>query len=108
MALEVETDDDDIAEHFPALRVLTEKTIKQSGCVCRFHKNDPDPWPSVLHAHEYDRNLKLDAITGNIFDATTRDRCRRLKKGKLRNIQAQLRNSPDFAATVAENIDDPN
>ena len=33
VALEVETDDDDIAEHFPALRLLTEKTIKQSGCV---------------------------------------------------------------------------
>ena len=64
--------------------------------------------PSVLHAHEYDRNLKLDAITGDIFDATTRDHCMRLKNGKLRDIQAQLRDSPGFSATVAQHIDDPN
>ena len=48
VALEVETEDDDIAEHFTALRLLTEKTIKQDGYIWRFHKNDPDPWPSVI------------------------------------------------------------
>ena len=53
-----------------------------------------------MHAHEYDRNVKLDAITGDIFDATTRDRCMRLKKGKLLDIQARLRESPDFAALL--------
>lgn len=52
-------------------------------------------------------DLKLDAITGDIFDATTRVRCMRLKKGKLRDIQTQLRDSPDFSATVAHHIDDP-
>ena len=40
VALEVASDDDDIAEHFTALRLLTEKTIKQSGYIWRFHKND--------------------------------------------------------------------
>ena len=105
VVLEVVTHEEDVAEHFTALRVLTEKTIKQDGCVWRFHKNDADPWPSVLHAHEYEQNLKLDAVTGRIYDATTRALWRRLKRKKLQEIQTQLRESEDFADAVTEHVD---
>jgi hypothetical protein len=33
----------------------------------RFQKNDPDPWPSLLHGHHSWKPLKLDAITGFPF-----------------------------------------
>ena len=103
--LEVVTHDEDMGESLPIFRLLTEKTIKQDGYVWKFHKMDADPWPSVLHGHEYDHNLTLDAITGKIYDATTRAHCNQLRTKSLHDVQAQLRASKDFADAVAEHID---
>jgi hypothetical protein len=66
-----------------------------------FHKTDVDTWPSILHGHEYDKNLKLDALTGDIFDVATRQRCATLTEKKLKVIQEELRQSKDFADRVA-------
>ena len=90
------------------MRLLTEKTIKQKGYVWRFHKNDADQWPSKLHGHEYHKNLKIDAITGEIYDAGTRELCMKLNVKKLEAIQSELRASPDFVALVAKYIDGDN
>lgn len=103
--LEITTEEDGIGEEFNALRLLTEKTIKQSGYIWKFHKNDIDPWPSKLHGHEYDKNLTLDAINGCIYDTATRECCMKLKSRELNRIQKELRNSGDFEALVRDAID---
>jgi hypothetical protein len=62
----------------------------------RFHKNDPDPWPSLLHGHHSQKPLKLDAITGFIYRIQTRKQVQRLKEKALREVQAALLASKDF------------
>jgi hypothetical protein len=101
-ALKVSTDDDDIDEEFDVPRMLTERTIRQAGFVWIFHKTDADQWPSALHGHDYDKNMKLDALTGDIFDAVTKQRCATLKQKKLTQIQEELRRSRDFADRVTQ------
>jgi hypothetical protein len=62
-----------------------------------FHKSDADPWPSLLHGHHNQRPLKLDAITGEIFNIHSRKCVQKLKSKELARIQAQLFSSKDFA-----------
>ncbi|CAN7633647.1 hypothetical protein [Brucella pseudogrignonensis] len=90
--------DVDLVEH--AFQRLDEKTIKGNGFTWRFHKNDIDPFPSELHAHDYEQGLKLDAIDGKFYDASTKSHRGTLKKRILEDIQSQLRASPDFCDKV--------
>jgi hypothetical protein len=106
-ALNIATQDSDIAQEFAVARFLIERTIKQGGSVWVFHKTDVDTWPSILHGHEYDKNLKLDALTGDIFDVATRQRCATLTAKKLKVIQDELRQSKDFADRVALHLGAP-
>jgi hypothetical protein len=62
-----------------------------------FHKNDADPWPSMLHGHHNERPLKLDAITGFIYSVHTRKHVQSLRRGELECVQRALINSKDFA-----------
>lgn len=103
--LAVETSEDSIAEEFDVLRYLTEKQAKRGGYVWIFHKTDADGWPSPLHGHDYDKGLKLDAVTGDIYDVGTKERCKTLKTRDLQAIQAKLRASKDFKDSVATLID---
>jgi hypothetical protein len=105
--LTVETSEDSIAEEFEVVRFLTEKQVKRGGYIWKFHKSDADNWPSPLHGHDYDKGLKLDAITGGIYDVGTRERCKTLKAGDLQAVQAELRASKDFKEVVATLIDNP-
>lgn len=98
--LKVETQEEDIGEEVQSLRLLTEKTIRQQGYCWRFHKNDLDDWPSGLHGHDYDKNLTLDAVTGDIYDATTRKKLKSLKQKKLKELQNELRASKDLEDRV--------
>jgi hypothetical protein len=61
-----------------------------------FHKNDPDPWPSLLHGHHNSEPLKLDAITGGIYNIHTRQLVQTLKKTNLQWVHEQLLASKDF------------
>jgi hypothetical protein len=61
-----------------------------------FHKNDPDPWPSLLHGHHNERPLKLDAVTGFIYSIHTREYVQRLRPKALLPIQMTLLASKDF------------
>lgn len=106
-ALTIETREIAIDKEFDVPQLLVEKLIKRKGHVWDFHKTDADPWPSRLHGHDYDKGLKLDAITGDIYDVATRARCKTLKKRELKNVQAQLRASKDFKNLVVDLIDKP-
>jgi hypothetical protein len=102
VAMVVNTDETDIAEEYPVLRLLTERTVRQAGYIWVFHKSDADHWPSALHAHDYDKNMKLDALTGDIYDAATKQLCAKLKAKKLEEIHRELRQSKDFADKIAQ------
>ena len=95
--LVVETGPESIAEEFRVPQSLDEKTVKRGGYVWRFHKEDRDDWPSKLHGHDYEKGLKIDAITGDIYDVRTRQRLKKLKPRDLEVIQKQLRSSEDFS-----------
>jgi hypothetical protein len=101
-ALTFQTSEDEIAEVFEVPVSLVEKTVKRDGYVWRFHKSDPDNWPSALHGHDYEKNLKLDAFTGDIYDVGTRNRCKKLSDKALASIQGELRASADFGPKLEE------
>jgi hypothetical protein len=101
----IETAEDSIEQEFDVPRLLVEKIIKRNGYIWDFHKSDPDPWPSPLHGHDYDRALKLDAITGDIFDVSTRERCKRLKPKHVKAVQDELRATSDLKHLVQELVD---
>lgn len=104
VALTLETAETEIAEEYQVRRYLTEITVKRSGYVWRFHKNDPDHWPSLLHGHDYEKHLKLDALTGDIYDAGTRYKCKKLSSKELARIHTELRSSSDFADKMTDLI----
>ena len=103
--LEIETPDDSIGQELDVLRYLTEKHVKRGGYVWKFHKTDMDTWPSLLHGHDYDKGLKLDALTGEIYDVGTRQHCKTLKATSLKDVQDELRLSDDFKDAVEKLID---
>lgn len=100
VSMTVETAEADILEEYPVLRFLTEKIVKRDGYIWCFHKTDTDHWPSTLHGHDYEKNLKVDAYTGDIYDIATRQRCKKLKTKELSRIQGELRSSADFAGKL--------
>lgn len=102
VSLTIETDEAGIAQEYDALRMLTEKIVKRSGYIRVFHKTDTDQWPSAPHAHDYEKNLKLDALTGDIYDAGTRQCCKKLSAKELGRIHDELRQSKDFGPAIAD------
>lgn len=72
-----------------------------------FHKADPDPWPSLLHGHHNERPLKLDAITGFIYNIHTRKHVQSLRPKALLPIQTKLMTSKDFADRARALIQSP-
>jgi hypothetical protein len=102
--LEIPSEEIDVDEVDGANIYLIEKTIKTGGYVWIFHKTDADNWPSSLHAHDYDRGLKLDAITGKIYDESTKQHCKTVKAKQLTNIHEQLCGSSDFKAKAKKYI----
>lgn len=100
-----ETEKDDIEELIEgARRTLVEVTVKRDNYQWRFHLNDADLWPSIVHGHDYDRRLKLDAFTGKIYDTGTKEHCETLKKKKLAFIVAELKKNPEFKARLEQSV----
>ena len=46
---------------------LLEIYLKLFGEKWAIYKNDPDPFPSDPHAHNLDRNMKLDFRNGDLY-----------------------------------------
>jgi hypothetical protein len=67
-----------------------EFTLKRSGYKWRVHKNDPDPWPSTPHAHDYEANVKLDIKDGTVYHATTKKAVHRVKKADLIELRSEI------------------
>jgi hypothetical protein len=100
--LTIQTDEADIAEEYQVRRSLTEVTVKRDGYIWIFHKTNTDQWPSAFHAHDYEKHLKLDAVTGNIYDAYTRQCCKTLSSKALEKVHDKLRESRDFTSRITE------
>lgn len=107
VGFEIETDESEVEVLSGVSRRLDEKTIKGNGYKWRFHKNDADEFPSPLHGHDYERGLKLDAITGKIFDTSTKNHCETLKSKALLEVQTALRASADFTDKVGRYLPPP-
>jgi hypothetical protein len=105
--LSVTTPVADVDETPGAIQLLTEKELKAGGYVWDFHKSDVDPWPSRLHAHEYEHNWKIDAITGEYFDATNHTSQGKLKPKALKDLQQQIWACKDLVE-LAEGVNLPN
>lgn len=99
--LTIETPQDGLGEFRAVARFLTEREIKADGYVWRFHKTDVDNWPSPLHGHDYEHRVKLDVLTGYIYDVVTRQQYAKMKDKALEAVRAQLRESKDFAERAA-------
>jgi hypothetical protein len=100
--LVIETGEDSLTDPLPAMRYLTEKEIKAGGYVWSFHKTDADNWPSALHGHDYDKHMKLDVITGAVYDVVTRQHLTNLKSKALEQVRDELRNSKDFVTKTQQ------
>ena len=85
--------EDGIAQEFDVPRLLIEKLVSRGNYVWAFHKTDVDAWPSPLHGHDYDKGLKLDVVTGHVYDVATRQRCKTVKRKHLSDIRDELRAS---------------
>lgn len=108
VVLQVPFDEHDVelvASAGPVL--LIEKTLKVDGRSWRFHKSDADPWPSLLHGHDYDHDLVIDGVTGKIFNRTTKTLAGQLKPKKLAALHDLLRASKDLAPLAAKHLPAP-
>jgi hypothetical protein len=103
--LTIETSEDSVDAEYEVRRFLTEKTVKRGNYIWRFHKSDPDPWPSALHGHDYEKGLKLDALDGRIYDVVTKECCKSLKARDLKIVQDELRTSSNFKTMVEILVD---
>jgi hypothetical protein len=73
-------------------------TCKRGGRVWRIHPEDPDPWPSKPHAHEYELRQKLSLSTGEIFYVPSRTRVDKLHRKELEDLRNDLaRRRPTLA-----------
>lgn len=68
--------------------IRTKALVKVKGEVWKVHKNDPDPFPSSPHAHNYDTGEKLHLGTGDIYKG--KSITRKLKEKQLKFLQEQL------------------
>jgi len=70
--------------------VILKKKIKSDNRIWNFHREDVDPFPSKLHAHDYAHGEILDALTGDIYSKATKKIIRKLGKKQLRFIKQEL------------------
>lgn len=71
-------------------RFLTEQQIKIKGEKWVIHKNDIDPFPSNLHAHNYQDNLVVHLGNGDLYQR--RRKVGNLCKNKLKLLRGEIRN----------------
>jgi hypothetical protein len=64
--------------------------IKLRGHIWVVHHNDPDPWPSKPHAHDYEQRQKLDLGSGQIFSLPERKLIEKLRMKELVLLRDEL------------------
>ena len=85
--------------------LLLEFTLKHARYKWRFHKNELDTWPREIHGHDYQANLKVDPISGQFFDVTSKKLVGTLNKKKLSVMRQRLSSEKDFAAPFQRLLD---
>jgi hypothetical protein len=71
--------------------------LKRGGHIWIIHRNDPDPWPSKPHAHDYEQRQKLDLASGKIFSLPGRNVIEKLRRKDLELLRVDLsRQQPDL------------
>lgn len=73
-----------------AFSIKGEATVRRDGKVWQIHKNDPDPFPSDFHAHNYVDNETLDLYTGFLYKSNTRDKIAMLSKKDYKAVLINL------------------
>ena len=48
-------------------QALDEERVKHNGEIWIIHKSDKDPFPSNPHAHNYEKRLKMDLGSGELY-----------------------------------------
>lgn len=74
------------------IRSIDEERVKFRGEKWVVHKNDPDPFPSNPHAHNYEAGLKLHLGNGELYRGTKlsgKVPCKKLKM--LRSLFSKTR-----------------
>jgi len=84
--------------------MLLEKALKAGGYTWIFHKSDMDPWPSPVHGHDYEHDLVLDAVTGQIFETADRTQVGKLRKKELSALQKTIKANKDLKAAAAKHL----
>jgi hypothetical protein len=64
--------------------------IKSLGHIWIIHRDDPDPWPSKPHAHDYEQKQKLDLASGQIFSLPGRNVIGKLRRKDLVFLRDEL------------------
>lgn len=70
--------------------IIANVSVKLDNETWRFHKSDPDPFPSVPHGDNVNTGEKLNVYTGEVF-GTNRKIVRRLRKRQPMLIRRELR-----------------
>ena len=70
-------------------RRLDEETIKQNGEQWRIHAYDPDPFPSLPHAHNLSTGLKMDLRNGILYRKT--EVVGQLRRKELLEFRARIK-----------------
>ena len=96
----ISTSEDEIGEVYEVPTALLEHWLRHNGHKWDFHMSDVDPWPSPFHAHDYSAGLKLDVITGHIYDVVSRKKVKTLRPKVVAEIHAKLRKAKTLEALV--------
>jgi hypothetical protein len=71
--------------------------VKRGGRIWIVHRSDPDPWPSMPHAHDYEQRQKLDLRSGEIFSLPGRNLIEKLRTKDLILLRDELsQRQPDL------------
>lgn len=70
-------------------QLLLEKQVKHRG-IWSIHLSDADPWPSDPHGDRVDGKEKLNLLSGEVYDVTTRKCIYSLSKKSMKYIHRQI------------------
>ena len=71
-------------------QALDEERVKHNGEIWTIHKSDKDPFPSNPHAHNYEKRLKMDLGSGELYNGLKK--VGKIDKNSFIAFRAKIRN----------------